>query len=56
MNKWIIRGGIIFLVLFALIYFNYSNIINLVIPKKHRPEKISYESKKVSDSEFESIA
>ncbi len=55
-QRWLIRVGVLFVILAGVVWWNYSNIINLVIPKQHRSEKIEYAVQKVSDVEFEQIA
>ena len=55
-RKWFIRFMIFWMLLIGLVYFNYSNIINLMIPSIHRSEKINYPIQKVSNDEFEEIA
>jgi len=51
-----IRAGVLLAILATLVWWNYSNIINWVIPYQHRPEKIDFAVEKVSDQEFERIA
>jgi len=51
-----IRAGVLLAILIALVWWNYSTIINWVIPYQHRPEKINFAVQKVSDADFEQIA
>ena len=55
-QRWMIRGGLVLAIVVVLGWWNYSRIINLVIPAKHRPEWIKYEARRVTDDEFEQIA
>jgi hypothetical protein len=55
-QRWMIRIGIVLVVAVALVWINYSRIINLVIPESHRPGRIVYPVQTVSDAEFEQIA
>jgi hypothetical protein len=55
-QRWLIRGGVVLALIVALGWWNYSRIINLVIPAKHRPEWIEYRVQRVTDDEFEQIA
>jgi hypothetical protein len=55
-QRWMIRIGTALLLVIGIGWWNYSNIINLVIPKQHRPEKIEYAVQRVTDEEFERIA
>ncbi|MEK7263134.1 MAG: nitrite reductase [Bacteroidota bacterium] len=55
-QRWLIRIGAGILLLGILGWWNYSNIINLVIPYQHRPEKINFPVQHLSDEEFETIA
>jgi hypothetical protein len=55
-QRWLYRIGALFVIIVGLVWWNYSNIINLVIPEKHRPGKIEFAVQKVSDSEFEQLA
>ena len=55
-ERWLIRLGALALVLAGVIYWQYSNIVNLVVPYQHRSETINYPVQSVSDDEFESIA
>ena len=55
-QRWMMRIGIAFLALMGLLWWNYSTIINLIIPKQHRSERIVYPTQRVTDDEFEHIA
>ncbi|HNI86582.1 MAG TPA: hypothetical protein PKX55_00405, partial [Leptospiraceae bacterium] len=55
-KKWAIRIILFWIIFFGVVYLNYSNIINQIIPYVHRSEKISYPTIKVTDAEFEDIA
>jgi hypothetical protein len=55
-KKWGIRLLLFWIVFIGIGFFNYSNLINLLIPNIHRSEKINYSTQKVSDAEFEEIA
>lgn len=55
-QRWLVRGGAVVVALVALVWFNYSNIINWVIPWEHRPEAIEWKKVTVTDDEFERIA
>ncbi|HEX9007287.1 MAG TPA: cytochrome c3 family protein [Bacteroidota bacterium] len=55
-QRWLIRAAALAVVLLALLWWNYSRIINLVIPAQHRPARISFQVQKVSEQEFEAIA
>ena len=55
-KRWLIRIGALVAILGGLVWYNYSNIINLVIPYEHRPETIDYPVQHVTDEEFEVIA
>ena len=55
-KKWIIRIILFWVIFFGIVYLNYSNIINQIIPYVHRSEKIDYPTMKVTDAEFENIA
>ena len=55
-QRWIIRGLVALVVIATLGWWNYSRIINLVIPAQHRPGWIRYDVQHVSDDEFEQIA
>lgn len=55
-QRWFYRIGAFLVIIVGLAWWNYSNIINLVIPQEHRPEKIDYPVQTVSDNEFEQIA
>jgi len=55
-KKWAIRIILFWIIFFGIVYLNYSNIINQIIPYVHRSEKIDYPTMKVTDAEFENIA
>jgi len=55
-TRWSIRLGILAVLAVGAVWFNYSNIINLVIPASHRPGRIAYPVERVTDAEFEAIA
>jgi hypothetical protein len=55
-QRWLIRGGVVLALIVALGWWNYSRLINLVIPAEHRPERIDYAVQRVTDDEFEQIA
>ncbi|MBK7055721.1 MAG: hypothetical protein IPH52_11840 [Leptospiraceae bacterium] len=55
-KKWAIRIILFWIIFFGIVYLNYSNIINQIIPYVHRSEKIDYPTMQVTDAEFENIA
>ncbi len=55
-QRWLIRIGAAFVVLIAIAWFNYSHLVNMVVPYVHRSESIDFPVQRVSDAEFERIA
>jgi len=55
-TRWSIRLGVLAVLAVGTVWFNYSNIINLVIPASHRPGRIAYPVERVTDAGFEAIA
>lgn len=55
-QRWMIRIGILVVFLGITAWWNYSRIINYVIPYEHRSEAIDFPVQKVSDEQFEQIA
>jgi hypothetical protein len=55
-RRWILWIGVPVVTLGALVWFNYSHIVNWIIPYEHRSEAIDWPVREVSDDEFERIA
>ena len=55
-QRWLLRLGAALVIVVGLAIWNYSNIINLVIPWQHRPERIHYAVQRVTDAQFEQLA
>ena len=55
-QRWLLRLGVAAVIVVILAIWNYSNLINLVIPGSHRPEHINYAVQRVTDAEFERLA
>ncbi len=56
MKRRLIRIAALFLLLVIAGYWQYPNIVNLVVPWQHRPEAIHFPVRTVNDEEFERIA
>ncbi|MBI3568579.1 MAG: cytochrome c3 family protein [Gemmatimonadetes bacterium] len=55
-QRWFLRGGAVAVVAVVLLVWNYSNLVNLVVPWQHRPGRIDYPVQRLSDVEFERVA
>jgi hypothetical protein len=55
-QRWIIRGTVAVLAVAVLLWWNYSRLINLMIPTQHRPGHIEFQVERLSDEQFEQIA
>ena len=55
-QRWLLRLGAALVIVVGLAIWNYSNIINLVIPWQHRPARIHYAVQRVTDAQFEQLA
>ena len=56
MKKLLIWTLAVVLVLAAIVWANWSNMINLMLPAQSRPGKITFESQPVTEQQFEAIA
>lgn len=55
-QRWLIRGIVLLAIIAFTIHYNYSYLINLMVPYQHRSEPINFPVQKVTDVEFEKIA
>ena len=55
-RRWGLRLAVVAIAITGAAWANYSRIVNLVVPEKHRPGRITFPIEKLSDAEFERVA